>query len=71
MDLRSRGITGTNYLAVLCQSLECQDFSVSLDSGIYEFSRQGFPNIRTVDFWLGGNKAERFPQSRFVSDLKL
>ena len=26
--------------------------------------RQGFPNIRTVDFWTGDNKSERFPQSR-------
>ena len=27
-------------------------------------SRQGYPNIRTVDYWLGGDKAERYPQSR-------
>jgi len=27
--------------------------------------REGYPNIRTVDFWLGGNKSERFPQSRY------
>jgi len=26
--------------------------------------RQGYPNIRTVDFWTGDNKSERFPQSR-------
>ncbi|KAG6861004.1 hypothetical protein C0995_005024 [Termitomyces sp. Mi166 len=26
--------------------------------------RQGYPNIRTVDYWLGGDKSERFPQSR-------
>jgi beta-mannosidase len=26
--------------------------------------RQGYPNIRTVDHWLGGDKSERFPQSR-------
>lgn len=31
--------------------------------------RQGYPNIRTVDYWLGGNKAERFPQSRYVHRL--
>lgn len=24
----------------------------------------GFPNIRTVDYWLDGNKKERYPQSR-------
>ena len=28
-------------------------------------SRQGFPNVRTVDYWLGGDKTERFPQSRW------
>ncbi|KAG6817452.1 hypothetical protein H0H87_008620 [Tephrocybe sp. NHM501043] len=27
-------------------------------------SEQGYPNIRTVDYWLGGDKSERFPQSR-------
>ncbi|KAF8639454.1 hypothetical protein AX16_010309 [Volvariella volvacea WC 439] len=31
---------------------------------ISEFGMQGFPNIRTVDYWLSGNKAERYPQSR-------
>ncbi|KAF9462600.1 glycoside hydrolase family 2 protein [Collybia nuda] len=31
---------------------------------VSEFGMQGFPNIRTVDHWLGGDKTERFPQSR-------
>ncbi|KNZ79844.1 putative beta-mannosidase B [Termitomyces sp. J132] len=31
---------------------------------VSEFGMQGFPNIRTVDYWLGGDKSERFPQSR-------
>lgn len=31
---------------------------------VSEFGMQGFPNIRTVEFWLGGNNSERFPQSR-------
>ncbi|KAF8192560.1 glycoside hydrolase family 2 protein [Pholiota molesta] len=31
---------------------------------VSEFGMQGYPDIRTVDYWLGGNKAERFPQSR-------
>ena len=31
--------------------------------------RQGFPDIRTVDYWLGGDKTERFPQSRSVAFL--
>ncbi|KAG6855148.1 hypothetical protein C0991_006077 [Blastosporella zonata] len=31
---------------------------------VSEFGMEGYPNIRTVDYWLGGNKSERFPQSR-------
>ncbi|KAJ6484976.1 glycoside hydrolase family 2 protein [Mycena vitilis] len=31
---------------------------------VSEFGMQGFPNIRTVDYWLDGEKSERFPQSR-------
>jgi len=25
---------------------------------------EGYPDIRTVDYWLDGNDKERFPQSR-------
>ncbi|KAK7470699.1 hypothetical protein VKT23_002121 [Stygiomarasmius scandens] len=31
---------------------------------VSEFGMEGYPDIRTVDYWLGGNKDERFPQSR-------
>ncbi|KAJ6515937.1 glycoside hydrolase family 2 protein [Mycena sanguinolenta] len=31
---------------------------------VSEFGMQGFPNIRTVDYWLDGDKSERYPQSR-------
>ncbi|EEB89673.1 hypothetical protein MPER_12203 [Moniliophthora perniciosa FA553] len=31
---------------------------------VSEFGMEGYPNIRTVDYWLGSNKDERFPQSR-------
>ncbi|KAG5646603.1 hypothetical protein DXG03_002907 [Asterophora parasitica] len=31
---------------------------------VSEFGMEGYPNIRTVDYWLGGDKSERFPQSR-------
>lgn len=31
---------------------------------VSEFGMQGYPDIRTVDYWLGGDAAERFPQSR-------
>ena len=30
--------------------------------------REGYPDIRTVDYWLGGDKAERYPQSRCALD---
>ena len=33
------------------------------------FFREGYPDIRTVDYWLGGNNAERYPQSRCVHHL--
>ncbi|KAG6336605.1 hypothetical protein ID866_2481 [Astraeus odoratus] len=31
---------------------------------ISEFGMQGYPNVRTVDYWLNGHRDERFPQSR-------
>ncbi|KAJ3741170.1 glycoside hydrolase family 2 protein [Lentinula detonsa] len=31
---------------------------------VSEFGMEGYPNIRTVDYWLGGETRERFPQSR-------
>ncbi|KAG8980228.1 hypothetical protein FRB93_009335 [Tulasnella sp. JGI-2019a] len=31
---------------------------------VSEFGMQGYPDIRTVDYWTGDNKAERYPQSR-------
>ncbi|KAL7409700.1 glycoside hydrolase family 2 protein [Mrakia frigida] len=33
---------------------------------VSEFGMEGFANIRTVDWFLDGNKKERFPQSRTV-----
>ncbi|KAF7798913.1 hypothetical protein EIP86_010141 [Pleurotus ostreatoroseus] len=35
---------------------------------VSEFGMEAYPNIRTVDHWLGGNKAERFPQSRIMNN---
>lgn len=29
--------------------------------------REGYPNIRTVDYWLSGDISERYPQSRSVN----
>ncbi|KAF9075879.1 glycoside hydrolase family 2 protein [Rhodocollybia butyracea] len=31
---------------------------------VSEFGMEGYPNMRTVDYWLGGETKERFPQSR-------
>ncbi|KIJ70008.1 glycoside hydrolase family 2 protein [Hydnomerulius pinastri MD-312] len=31
---------------------------------VSEFGMEGYPNIRTVDYWLGGDQSERYPQSR-------
>ncbi|KAI0315972.1 glycoside hydrolase family 2 protein [Amylostereum chailletii] len=31
---------------------------------VSEFGMEAYPDIRTVDFWTGGDLAERFPQSR-------
>ncbi|KAH7930093.1 glycoside hydrolase family 2 protein [Leucogyrophana mollusca] len=31
---------------------------------VSEFGMEGYPNIRTVDYWLGEDKSERYPQSR-------
>ncbi|CAL1701079.1 unnamed protein product [Somion occarium] len=35
---------------------------------VSEFGMEGYPNIRTVDYWLGGNKEERYPQSRTMNN---
>ncbi|KAG8949952.1 hypothetical protein FRC00_007913, partial [Tulasnella sp. 408] len=35
---------------------------------VSEFGMQGYPDIRTVDYWVGDNKAERYPQSRTMNN---
>lgn len=35
---------------------------------VSEFGMEGYPDIRTVDYWVGGNKAERHPQSRTMNN---
>ncbi|EKM80323.1 hypothetical protein AGABI1DRAFT_120351 [Agaricus bisporus var. burnettii JB137-S8] len=35
---------------------------------VSEFGMQGYPNVRTVDNWLGGDVSERFPQSRVCNN---
>ncbi|KZT13063.1 glycoside hydrolase family 2 protein [Laetiporus sulphureus 93-53] len=35
---------------------------------VSEFGMEAYPNIRTVDYWLGGNASERYPQSRTMNN---
>ncbi|KAL9712669.1 hypothetical protein Ac2012v2_003906 [Leucoagaricus gongylophorus] len=35
---------------------------------VSEFGMEGYPNIRTVDYWLEGDKSERYPQSRVCNN---
>ncbi|KAL1676287.1 glycoside hydrolase family 2 protein [Schizophyllum commune] len=35
---------------------------------VSEFGMEGYPNIRTVDYWLDGDVSERHPQSRVVAN---
>ncbi|OCH90937.1 glycoside hydrolase family 2 protein [Obba rivulosa] len=35
---------------------------------VSEFGMEAYPNIRTVDYWLGDNTAERYPQSRIMNN---
>ncbi|KAK4704685.1 beta-mannosidase, partial [Phenoliferia sp. Uapishka_3] len=34
---------------------------------ISEFGMQGYPDLRTIDYWLDGNSKERFPQSETMA----
>ncbi|KAH9948346.1 glycoside hydrolase family 2 protein [Amylocystis lapponica] len=34
---------------------------------VSEFGMEAYPDIRTVDYWLGGDKSERYPQSRVMN----
>ncbi|OSX60118.1 glycoside hydrolase family 2 protein [Postia placenta MAD-698-R-SB12] len=33
---------------------------------VSEFGMEAYPDIRTVDYWLGGDRSQRYPQSRSV-----
>ncbi|TEB30224.1 beta-mannosidase [Coprinellus micaceus] len=35
---------------------------------VSEFGMQGYPDIRTVKYWLGGDEAEAYPQSRTMAN---
>ncbi|KAI0952282.1 hypothetical protein AcV7_008145 [Taiwanofungus camphoratus] len=34
---------------------------------VSEFGMEAYPDIRTVDYWLGADKSERYPQSRTMN----
>ncbi|KAF9782269.1 beta-mannosidase [Thelephora terrestris] len=40
------------------------DWDILAGRFVSEFGMQGYPNIRTINFWTGDNESERFPQSR-------
>jgi len=63
--LKSRGTTGIFSLGVSSLNSECMMNHCMLCLGLTNIPyREGFPNIRTVDYWLDGKKTERYPQSR-------
>ncbi|KAF8915918.1 glycoside hydrolase family 2 protein [Mucidula mucida] len=35
---------------------------------VSEFGMEGYPDIRTVDAWLGGDKSQRYPQSKLMQN---
>ncbi|KAL6309741.1 glycoside hydrolase family 2 protein [Sparassis latifolia] len=35
---------------------------------VSEFGMEAYPDIRTVDYWIGENKSERYPQSRIMNN---
>jgi beta-mannosidase len=46
--------------------LVAHEFQRSWHSKTHWLCRQAYPNIRTVDYWTGGDVPERYPQSRYV-----
>ena len=69
MVLKSRGITGMSLPDGLFQSLECRlcmGSVIPVHKLAHSLCRQAYPNIRTVDYWTGGDASERYPQSRCV-----
>lgn len=50
-------------------NLECELLSLRREMTLLSLTchRQGYPDIRTIDYWIGGDKAERYPQSRYVT----
>lgn len=66
MGLSNRGTIGTFSPVALSRSLACVSSDFILMSQIEVWYREGYPNLRTVDYWLGGNTNERFPQSRTI-----
>lgn len=72
MDPKNRGTIGIFFLAALCPNLGCKcPCAVRDELSMNDWIRQGYPNIRTVDHWIGEDKSERFPQSRYALLLLL
>ncbi|KAF8138531.1 glycoside hydrolase family 2 protein, partial [Boletus edulis] len=45
-----------------------QNWDILAGRFVSEFGMEGYPNIRTVDHWLDGDRAERYPQSRYAGN---
>lgn len=68
-DTRDKTIGDTHMWDVWHGSQErYQDWDKLGSRFVSEFGMQGLPDIRTIDDWLDGNKAERFPQSKFMAN---
>lgn len=66
---RNPGTIGTYLRDVLCRNLECRHLIGTVHpTNVLLSGREGYPNIRTVDHWLGGDRTERYPQSRYAGN---
>ncbi len=66
---RNRGTTGTYLRDDSFPNLECSfcKAGCGCDPRTHTPYREAYPNIRTVDYWTGGDISECYPQSRYVS----
>jgi hypothetical protein len=72
---RSRGRSGATSLAVLVRSHRTRikrakrltDDALVLPA-VSEFGMEAMPDMRTIDFWLNGDKSQAYPQSRVMAN---
>ena len=66
--LKNLGTIGIFCRAASCPNLACEPLSVLVRLRYLTPVRQGYPDIRTVNYWIGDDKAERFPQSKTMNN---